>query len=235
MYAKGQLVAACAVAGLLAIQSSAAFASPEKPAASQQSPVLAEQLYDGWRASKLLTSHVFSRNAEYLGHVRNVVVADSGQIEALILEKEQLYGKDSYIFRVPWERFPQPLIPGVLIADVADGRADEFGLFSQQDKPNDRQPGFLVTEVLGDYARLKTGLGYGYVKDVVFSPQGRMFAVLIARDVRTGSGTYAFKYPGDSGQWDAKMSYYGLPYITVEQANEHGYAVDPRKFVSRDS
>jgi hypothetical protein len=92
-----------------------------------------------------------------------------------------------------------------------------------------------VTELLGDYARLKTGQGYGHVEDVVFSQQGRMLAVLIARDAAAGSGTYAFKYPGQTGRWDAKMSYYGLPYVTPDQANERGYAVDMRKFVSRNS
>jgi sporulation protein YlmC with PRC-barrel domain len=235
MYASRRFVAACTVAGLLAVQSSPVSALPEQAAAPQDSSVFSEKLYDGWRASKLIDSHVFSRDAEYLGHVRNAVVADSGQIVALILESEQMLGKDNYVFRVPWDRFSQPLRPGILIADVKDGRANGFGLFLQPGEPNGRRTDFLVTEVLGDRARLKTGQGYGYVEDVVFSQEGTMLAVLVARDAPAGSGTYAFPYPGESGRWDAGLSYYALPYITQDQANKHGYAVDPAKFALRDS
>ena len=87
-----------------------------------------------------------------------------------------------------------------------------------------------MNRLIGDYARLQTGQGYGYVTDLVFSPAGKMMAVLVARDRQAGGGTIAFPYPDKMENWSPAMSYYGLPYITAEQANQAGMAVNMRSF-----
>ena len=70
----------------------------------------------------------------------------------------------------------------------------------------------------------------GLVKDVVFSQQGRMLAVLVARDSAQGGGTIAFPYPGQTGRWSPSASYFGLPFVTGEQAERGGVRIDRRKF-----
>lgn len=224
------LLIICTLAFGLAAVPATAETTAQTPAERAEPSKLAETLYDGFRASRLLDSHVFSRQAEYLGQVRNIVVADTGQIKALILQGDRVRGVDEFVLRIPWDRLAHPVHPGVLIADVTDKRAREFGLFLDLNEKPGRKEIFLTSEVLGDYARLQAGQGYGYVTDIVFTEQGQMLAVLIARDALAGGGTYAFPYPGKTGPWSPDMSYYGLPYVSLEHANEQGLAVDKRKF-----
>lgn len=197
-------------------------------AASHPATALAESLYQGWRASRLLDSFILSRDGKRLGQVRNLVVADNGQIEALLAEEAGLGTRPEFVFRLPWSRVVKPVQPGAIIADLSDNRRRDFGLFSSTS--DERPPNFLISKVLGDYVRLQTGLGYGYVSDVVFDKHGKMHAILVAREAFAGGGTFAFPYPGQTGRWNAGMSYYGLPYVTLDQANEAGLRVDRTKF-----
>ncbi|KRR20494.1 hypothetical protein CQ13_32390 [Bradyrhizobium retamae] len=204
--------------------------------AGQQLP-LEQTLYSGWRGSQLLGSHIFSKMGEYLGRIRNIVVADNGQVKALVAEGAGIGITPEFVFRLPWEDVVKPVREGVLIADLTDVRSRQYGLFPlplvEPDENKPQVEDFLVTKVLGDYARLQTGAGYGLVKDVVFSQQGRMLAVLVARDAAQGGGTLAFPYPGGTGRWSPSASYYGLPFVTAEQADRAGLRVDPKRFEDR--
>ena len=61
------------------------------------------------------------------------------------------------------------------------------------------------------------------------SKGGRLLAVLVWRDAG-GGGIYAFPWPGATGKWSADMSYYGLPYVTDDQARQAGLHVDLGRF-----
>lgn len=202
---------------------------PASPVAAGPSS-LSNEIYDGLRASRLIESHVYSREGKYLGRVRNLAIRDDGRIEALILERERVGAMGDAVFRVPWDQIAKPIHPGVLIAGVMDFHAPELGLF-RDPKPSGED--FLVSEVLGEYARLQAGQGYGYVKDAVFTADGKLLAILIARDVQAGGGTFAFAYPGRTGKWSPDMSYYGLPFVTADQASKNGLRVAPEKFAAR--
>lgn len=84
--------------------------------------------------------------------------------------------------------------------------------------------------MIGDYTRLQAGQGYGYVSDLVFSQDGKLLDVLVSRGASAGGGTYAFSYPDDTGKWSPGMSYYGLPYVTGDQATRAGVRVDLSRF-----
>ena len=213
------------------------FSAPavaDKIGTSERNSSLEQTLYSGWRSSQILGSHVFSKGGEYLGAVRNIVVADDGQIKALIAEEAGIGVTPEFIFRLPWNDVVKPLRRGIVIADLTDARSSQYGLFpvplGEPDEKRSQGEDFLVSKVLGDYARLQTGAGYGLVKDAVFSQQGRLLAVLVARDAARGGGTLAFPYPGRTGPWAPSAGYYGLPYVTGEQADGAGLRVDPKKF-----
>lgn len=222
---KLNVISFCMIVALIGPAPAPAVAEPKETKADES---LAETLYSGIRATSLLDSRVFSKKGEHLGQVRNVVLADDGSVKAVIAEQAGIGIAREFVFRVPWDAIVQPFRPGALIADLSDVRSHAFGLFAHE--PGKKGEEFLVTEVIGDYARLQTGLGYGYVKDIVLAPPGRMIAVLVARDTPMGEGTVAFPYPGRTGRWSPDMSYYGLPFVTIEQANEAALEVNPKQF-----
>jgi hypothetical protein len=79
-----------------------------------------------------------------------------------------------------------------------------------------------VSELIGDYARLSSGVGFGYVTDVVFSRDGQILATLINRDVAYGAGLYGYPYYGWGYGWVPTLDYYALPYETPELAADVG-------------
>jgi sporulation protein YlmC with PRC-barrel domain len=219
-------IVACVLVALLGLAPPAALAE-SKDVNGEKS--FSETLHSGIRASGLLNSRIFSRAGEHLGQVRNIVFSDDGSVKAIIAEQAGIGTSLEFVFRLPWDAVAQPVRPGALIANLSDARSEQFRLFGEKaDHKGDAE--FLATEVVGDYVRLQTGLGYGYVKDVVLAPTGRMIAVLVARDTPMGGGTLAFPFPGRTGRWSADFSYYGLPFVTVEQANDAAVRVDLKRF-----
>lgn len=197
---------------------------------SAQSQQFATTVYDGYRASRLLGSAVFSLKGEYLGAVRNVVMADDGQIVSLLVEGFRTKDQPEFISRIPFKRVLRPLHEGAIVADFSDLRSREFGLFVDPDQAEAEPHEFTISKIIGDYARLQAGQGYGYVSDLVFDSGGKLAAVVISREASAGGGTYAFPYPGQTGRWSPKLSYYGLPYVTVDQANKAGLRLDMKEF-----
>lgn len=222
--------AAWIIAAALCSDITLVAAQPEASLRHQTASQLSDELYSGWRASRILESRVFSKGGKGLGSVRNIVVADSGHIVSLISEQAGIGVRQEFVFQVPWDKVVKPLYGGILLADLSDNRSEEFALFRSQPKSKDSPGTFLITDVIGDYVRLQTGLGYGYVSDVVFGQEGRMLAVLVTRQAAAGGGIFAFPYPGQTGKWQAGMSYYGLPYIAEQQANAAGLRVDNKRF-----
>ncbi|WP_158668250.1 PRC-barrel domain-containing protein [Bradyrhizobium guangdongense] len=205
-------------------------ATPVATEQSAQSPQFANTVYSGYRASRLLGSAVFSLKGEYMGAVRNVVMADDGQIMSLLVEGFRTKDEPEFISRIPFKRVLRPLHEGAIVAEFSDLRSREYGLFVDPGQAQDEPHEFSISKVIGDYARLQAGQGYGYVSDLVFDNGGKLAAVVISREASAGGGTYAFPYPGQTGRWSPKLSYYGLPYVTADQANKAGLRLDMREF-----
>ena len=196
----------------------------------QTSPLSADDLYRGWRATGVIGQPVLSKSQQKLGVVRNLVLADNGQVESLLIEGRGATGLPEFVFRIPWQRVETGNLPKRVIADITGGELPEYGLFPGKKGVAELPSEFRASQVIGDIARLQAGQGYGYVSDLVFSRDGKLLAVVITRDAAAGGGTYAFRYPGTTGRWDPRMSYYGLPYITDEQAARAAIKVDSSRF-----
>jgi sporulation protein YlmC with PRC-barrel domain len=226
-------VTAVAAACLLALPA----ASAQQPATPSQTlnrgqtnPLSADELYRGWRASGIIGQPVISKAQQKLGLVRNLVLADNGQVESLLVEGKGAAGLPEFVFKLPWQRVDTSNLPKRIIADITSGELPEYGLFPGKEGVAELPGEFRASQVIGDIARLQAGQGYGYVSDLVFSRNGKLLAIAITRDALGRGGTYAFRYPGTTGRWDPRMSYYGLPYITEEQATEAAIRIDSSRF-----
>jgi hypothetical protein len=197
------------------------------PAGPQVVPLTAEDIYRGWRATHVLGKPVRTKAGESFGIVRNILMGSDGRIVALIVEGPSSASQPEFVYRIPWDRFQTQAIPTQVVADAPPSSQSQFGLFSAEERS--RAGEFAVTTVIGDYARLQAGQAYGYVNDVVFL-DGRMTAVLVTRDPVAGGGTYAFGFPGTTGRWSPASGYYGLPYVTGQQANGAAVKVDLKRF-----
>lgn len=194
-------------------------------------PLTAEAMYQGWRASKVLGGRVVANSGEEFGIARNILMDMKGQIIALIVEAPSSAGFAEFVYRIPWSKIERSKPSHNVIVDIPPGQQRQYGL-SPNEKSSPATKEFSVQAVIGDYARLQVGQAYGYVSDVVFTEGGQMLAVLVTRDFAAGGGTYAFGFPGTIGRWDPTVGYYGLPYVTNEQADAATVKVDPKRFGS---
>ncbi|MDN4986293.1 PRC-barrel domain-containing protein [Bradyrhizobium sp. WYCCWR 13022] len=211
----------------------AAWSETATPVATEQSahsPQFSRTVYDGYRASRLLGSAVFSLKGEYLGAVRNMILADDGQIVSFLVEGFRTKDEPEFISRIPFKRVMMPLHEGAIVADFSDLRSRDYGLFVDPSQAQPEPHEFSISKVIGDYARLQAGQGYGYISDLVFDSGGKLAAVVISCEASAGGGTYAFPYPGETGRWSPKLSYYGLPYVTADQASKAGLRLDMKEF-----
>jgi len=188
-------------------------------------------LYEGWRARQLIGQAVMRKGGTEIGTVRDLISDTDGRLSALIVEGGGVSGASDAIYRIPWRAVD--LTPGRdgITIDLSDSsKTSQYSLFPGIEAVATLPREFRLTEVIGDYARLQTGYGYGSVTDAVFDKDGRLIAVLISRDVASGGGTFAFPYPGTAGRWDPGASYYGLPFVTEAQAEAAGIRIDPKQF-----
>lgn len=197
----------------------------------QMARLAPDELYQGWRARQLIGQQVSRKGGETIGIVRDLIIDGDGRLAALMMEGGGTLGIPDAVYRIPWSEVD--LTPGRdgVAADLADGGGKpQYGLFPGSEGVPTLPREFRLTEILGDYARLQTGHGYGYVTDAVFEKDGRLIAVLVSRDKASGGGTYAFAFPGDPGRWDPGASYYGLPFVTPSQAETAGLRIAPDQF-----
>ena len=229
---------AAASAVMTGLMFAPAFAQQSNPAVrpdlvGQISSLAPDAVYRSWRSRQLIGQKVAAKNGSQIGSVRDLIVDADGRLAAVVVEGGGAVGIPDAVYRIPWAIAERRPGRGGLTVDLSSGgKRPPYALFPGTESVETLPREFRVTEVLGDYARLQTGSGYGYVTDVAFNSDGRMIAVLVTRDADVGGGTYAFPYPGTTGRWDPALSYYGLPFVTEGQAREAGLRIDPKRFKS---
>jgi sporulation protein YlmC with PRC-barrel domain len=223
---------ACSIALMCSIQAAGQPLEAEfgKSSQAQVVPLSPEELYRGWLASEILGQEAVSRSGTSLGRIRNIQVSsETAQIDALIIEAPATKATEDFVFRVPWQKIDAG-VPHRVMVDIAHGRMPEYDLFAPG-LPESTANAFSITAVIGEHVRLQTGSGYGYLRDAVFTPTGVLRAVLVTRRMELGGGTVAFGFPASpSERWRASTAYYGLPYITSNQANDAAVEVNLKRF-----
>jgi sporulation protein YlmC with PRC-barrel domain len=196
----------------------------------QVSQLAPDALYQGWRSRQLIGQAVNRTSGDRIGTVRDLIIDADGRLAAMVVEGGGTLGIPDAVYRIPWNEVD--LTPGHVgvATDLPDGKRPQYALFPGTEGIPTLPREFRLTEVIGDFARLQTGYGYGYVTDAVFDKNGRLIAVLISRDAASGGGTFAFPYPGTVGRWDPGVGYYGLPFVTDSQAQAAGLRIEPKRF-----
>ena len=196
----------------------------------QVSQLAPDRFYEGWCSQQLIGQQALRGGGDAVGIIRDLIVDADGRLAAVLVAGGGALDIPDALYRIPWTEIDlTPGQKGVTI-DLSAGKMPHYVLFPGTEGVSTLPREFRLTEVLGDYARLQTGYGYGYVTDVVFDRSGRLIAVLISRDAASGGGTFAFPFPGTVGPWDPGASYYGLPFITDSQAQAAGLRIDPKRF-----
>jgi len=147
-----------------------------------------------------------------IGSVENVIFAGEGKVAGLIVEVGGFWDiGDQHLF-VPWEQIElmgggaemKVKIP-VTEETAEDYTFSESGLYksSAQSLRDVNLDWYTVgpklwrvSEVIGDYAYLSDRQGYGFIRDVIVSPEGDVRAVIINAQSTYGGGYRAFPYRG---------------------------------------
>jgi sporulation protein YlmC with PRC-barrel domain len=165
-------------------------------------------LRGGYSAERLLDTTVRGENGKDLGEVENFLVNKEGRITGIIVESQGFLDIGDTHFFVPWKQVKLGHKLTYVQVPVNERTLPDFSLFSNDEsiyKPGDVYRG---NELLGEFIRLKDGVPYGYVDDIVFSSNGQIQAIVARPDRRYGYGAYAYPYYGMS----RGLGYYNMPY-----------------------
>lgn len=180
----------------------------------------------GLRAEYMLTEEIFGPEGEEIGNVENIIVNGQGQIVAIIAEVGGFWDIGDTHIAVPWEEVT--LIPDGLKIPVTEDNFDDYTLFAEKsyitmerlqqarqvdDSVATGPETWRLTALLGDYAALENGDGFGYVDDAIFSKDGQLQAVIVQSSLAAyGYGTYAFPFHGYAYGWRPYQHAYVVPY-----------------------
>lgn len=191
---------------------------PRLPPEQRARPVSAEALHKGIRASRLMDQDVRGPDGNQLGEVQDIFVDADGQATAIVVEGGGFLGIGDAAFRVKWSDVDlTPGRDGVRIP-TTENKAERRGLFDGPETIATGPREFRLSELIGDYARLRGGMGYGRVSDVVLSREGKVLGVVVARDIGWGGGLYGYPFYGYGYGFDPGNNYYALPFGTAEEA-----------------
>jgi sporulation protein YlmC with PRC-barrel domain len=180
--------------------------------------VTAEDLYLGVRASRIMSQEVFGGDGNELGDVQDIFVGRDGRVSAIVVEAGGFLDIGDAAFRMPWNEVN--LTPGAagIQVKMTEETASSYGLFDGPETLLTGTREYRLSELIGDYARLSNGAGFGRVSDVVIGPDGRISGVLVTRDIGWGGGAYGYPYYGYGYGFDPGNDYYGLPHATTDAA-----------------
>lgn len=202
-----------------------------KEAAEKVAPASTEDLYRGFRARRLLGQNVYGTRGEEIGEVQDLILGRDGRLIAVVVEGGGFLDIGDATFRIPFTEIDLTTgQDGIVAKTLTETKAEAFGLYDQAEAVATGPREFRVNELIGDYARLRQGQGYGSVRDVVFRKDGSLIAVLVNRDVRYGSGMFSYPFYGYGYAWHPGSNYYAIPFNADELSVEQSRKIDMSKF-----
>lgn len=188
-----------------------------------------QEMYKGMRAENVIGLPVYGAQGGSIGEVENILVNSDEMATALIVEAGGFLDIGDAHFRVPFEDVNFTPFKDGLKIPITEAAAEKWGLFDGDEEVSKAPREFRITEVIGDYARLKNGAAFGYVDDVVLDSSGRLQAVVINGARRYGYGLYAYPFYGYPYGFDPGLDHIVLPIDTADEAKK-AEKVDKEKF-----
>jgi sporulation protein YlmC with PRC-barrel domain len=173
-------------------------------------------LYEGWSLEDLFDADVQDQDGEELGELEDVLISPDGKAQAIVVEAGGFMDVGDTHFRVPWDEVEIAAGADDVTIPIEEDMVEDYALFEGEYVPVEMRE-WRATELIGDYATLEGGVGYGYVDDLIISKTGALEAVVIQPDVTYGRyAPYAYPWYGYSSGWEPGLGHYGLPYTTAD-------------------
>ena len=184
--------------------------------------VSAQVIYSGWSAHQLIGQDVYGSNGtgNDLGEIQDLVLDPNGQVKSIVVNGGGFLDIGDSTFRIPWSDVN--LTPGKdnVAVSVSEQQAENRGWYDQPEAVSTGPHEFRANQLIGEYARINNGRGFGYVSDIIFNKNGKAMAVLIDRDLAYGGGTYGYPFYGPANGWWPGSDRYVLPFNSVKLAAE---------------
>jgi sporulation protein YlmC with PRC-barrel domain len=182
-----------------------------------------DKLYRGFSAAELLGARVEDENGDNIGEIEDLVIGSEGMIRQVIIYGDrdfrygwrdiEMAGRNTVVVDVDTNRSSRledvlaNSVRNVLGADSAD-----------EPLPEDA---WRLSELLGDDARYGDREPFGQIDDVIFSPSGRIAAVVVESD-EDGRDRGPYAWPFDEAAFDPSSRYYEVPFRLRDVREELG-------------
>lgn len=196
--------------------------------APQDMKVDMQAVYKGMRAQNLIGQNIYGANGEQIGEIEDIIANTDAMATAIVIEAGGFMGIGDTHFRVPFKDVNfTPFKDGVKIP-ITEAQAEKW-IFDGVEQVWTGPREFRMTEVIGDYVRLKNGASFGYVDDVILATDGKLQAVVVNGSRASRYGYYAYPFYGYRHGFDPGLNHIVLPFDTADEANK-AEKVDKKKF-----
>jgi sporulation protein YlmC with PRC-barrel domain len=181
-----------------------------------------DQVYRGFSAAEFIGTSVEDENGDNIGEIEDLVIGSGGMIRQVVVEGDrdfryrwrdlEMAGRNTVVVDVDINRNNS-------LEDVlANSVRNVLGEPANEPLPED---GWRISELLGDDARYGDREPFGQIDDVIFSPSGRIAAVVVEPD-ETGRDQGPYAWPFDEEAFRPSSRYYEVPFRVRDVREEVG-------------
>jgi len=167
-------------------------------------------LYDGWRAGELLDEEAYGENGDVVGEVEDFIVGPDGFIQQVVVEGGGFLDIGDSHLAVPWSEVTRSGEESIT-TPLTEANLDGYGMFENVDDMPTTAENFRMRHMLGSYVTAD-GVGYGDIRDVIISEEGKLQAVIVYPAYGYGYGNRPVAVPYYSDRYDPYGTYYQTPY-----------------------
>lgn len=201
-----------------------------------------DELYTGGMSAEDFIDEVdvVGAGGDEIGDVEDLIIGSDGRVIAVVAEIGGFIDIGDTHVAIPWDEIEATAGMDEIVVPFTEETIDDYdvaegyGVYDEIDVTGavagqkvtagiDDQPlgprAFRVSELIGDYARVRGGDGetysnYGYVDDVIIR-DGQVAAVVVNATAAFGRGYYAYPYY-PYGYGTGYGPYYDMPYGEAE-------------------